>query len=114
MPKLRRHARHRREEYTAGHRFHLATGHDFFGDGFRGVRETGRNFQERDWLTAEVLGDMRQCWELHKAEIIAREAVRFPGKPLWAQLVFEDGLSPEDARRVRFEHGRDHQEDLTW
>jgi hypothetical protein len=124
MPSIRRRRPDRRREFDYRHFAQLRSGLDFFGSGWGD--HTGHGLPEgvsRDnWPTAEILNEMRECWELHSEQIKADNAEQHRGSlggvtPTWGELVFERGLSPEDAfdeqSRLNLEADERHFAELT-
>ena len=94
MPRLKRRVRRDRHEWTLAHFSQLASGWDYFGAwGCLAQLPIG----ERDaWPDAATLEDMRLCFEAHRSEVIELARSRRIEKS-WAEAVFDDGVSPQDA-----------------
>ncbi|NQU23106.1 MAG: hypothetical protein HQ567_17650 [Candidatus Nealsonbacteria bacterium] len=81
MPRVKRKSKRRRlTGYTEAHVKHLLTGHDFFGEGFRGDRAA-----------------MRQAWEALGSDLLGDWINEHPGTRPYAFWVFD---APERRRRI--------------
>lgn len=105
MPILRRISRRRRDEWGPGHLSQLRHGHDFFRDAWGSLADLPMDRRD-EWPDAETLADMRACWEQHRDDVVSAEPA---GKPIWAALVLDDGLSVDEAQEhIRLWHQEQH------
>lgn len=92
MPSVRRRFKRERHEWRSGHLEQLRGGTDDFNSAWGNVFDRGPD-DRHNWPAPEVLAEMKLCWADCGEELLAEAN----GKPLWAQLVFEHGLSGHDA-----------------
>ena len=103
MPRVRKRMPTRRRAWTDEHLCQLAVGFDYFGawgDSHRLPID-----ERNEWPAPEILEDMAACWAEHREAIIAEFGERH-GRPLWGELVFDQGVEPKEAligRRQRSE-----------
>jgi hypothetical protein len=100
MPSPRSQLRNRRG-YSIGHFSHLATAHDFFGDGFGHLDKLPIND-----LPA-VVESMAECWHQHQSEIAAECAPREPWFAQYAaapQQLIDEVIAQRDYAK-RYPHG---------
>jgi hypothetical protein len=104
-PRLRNRHTVDRREYSNAHLQQMLWGHDYFGHAFGDI--TDLPLADRaGWPSADVLDAMADCWELHHDDILALAAERVarrgePQCPTFAELVFDCGMSPQDAMAER-------------
>jgi hypothetical protein len=95
MPRLIRRNANRRG-WTLAHLLQLRCGFQFLASDWSDPVDTPPE-QRDEWPPAAMLADMRACWAAHGNEVKATCAGRQPGLPSWGELVFERGMTPQEA-----------------
>lgn len=86
----------RRRDWHRGHLRQLACGFDFYVPDITGWGDPTHcpPDERHKWPSKEALAEMQACWTEHREEIMAMSPHR---EVTFAELVFEQGLSPQEA-----------------
>jgi hypothetical protein len=94
MPRLIRRNAHRRG-WNQDHIFQLAAGWDYTCSAWGDPVHPRGICAAEDWPPADVLEDMRACWQAHSADVKA--IAKRHGNTAWGELVFERRMTPQEA-----------------
>lgn len=102
MPRLRR-ALAKSRDFSRDRQLQLVSGVDEFCNGWGDAPALIFPERRAQWPDEDTLAEMREAWERH-GDDLCEEFERW--RPLWGELVFDDGTSPCAAIEVHHEAWR--------
>jgi hypothetical protein len=99
----------RRKKWSTDQMLQLCDGIDWFHDAWGNPFDRGLA-DRKNWPGPTVLAEMRQAWADCRDELLSGDAALVVGvnagmlpRPLWGELVFDRGMSPQEASNRMYE-----------